>query len=144
MSAMEVQKDIRVEIHKNNRHRLTPPAHPSVLFLQFVGRHEGPGNAFNGVESLCQISVLRHRLQSFFLRHHGDESFVSAFAGLVGVHKHFPESIDRKQHAMIEIKIYGNGPDFIKLFPNGFANDLRDPLIVPTTRTPEIPLGMVP
>jgi hypothetical protein len=142
--AMKREKHVSVEIHKDERYRGIPVTDPSSTCFQLMRGHEGAAKSVHATQVFGEIPVFRDILKGFFLGNHHDEPGIFPLPADMFGSQHIDESPNGIEERVIEVQIYAHRSDLIKPFPDSLSDDLRDSLIIPSTRASKIPFRMIP
>ena len=141
--AVQLQENVIVEIHEDQRHRPPLVANTAIVQLEFVRRGKDAGNPVHGVQPPGQIDVLGDIGQGFLLGHHRQQTVIGAFPLAMDGQQHLGEADHRIEHRMIEIQVDPGGPDPVDFLPYHLGDFLGHALVVPTAGAAEIPLRMI-
>ena len=141
--AVQLEENVIVEIHEDQRHRPPLVADAAIFQLELMRCGKDTGNPVHGVQPPGQIDVLGDIGQGFLLGHHRQQTGIGAFPLAVDGEQHLGKAHHRIEHRMIEIQVDPGGTDTVNFLPYHLGDFLGHALVVPTARTAEIPLRMI-
>ena len=143
MFSVQIQKHIRIKVHEDYGYGLAMPADYAVLQFQFMGCHERTGQTMDAVKTRNKVLIFQHIFQGLFLGNYSDQTGIWTLLRIMRLLQHTHKTVQGMEQVMIKVQmdIRRVFPDV--RFPDRLANNLCDPLIVPTSGASQVPFRMI-